>query len=299
MIELPGQPGQRLDQLLAQELPQYSRSRLQDWIKQGQVTVDGETRKASFVLRGGEAIHVHPGARRPLKATPEAIALDVLYEDESLVAVNKPAGMTVHAGAGVHEGTLVNALLHRYQSLSLVNGDDRPGIVHRLDRFTSGVILVARTDQAHQHLAAQFAQRETDKVYLALVHGAMPAESGRVEKAIARHPVHRLKMATSEHGRYAVTDWRVVTRYGKFTLLEVKIGTGRTHQIRVHLASLRHPVAGDLTYGAPANEQAESAGGRFFLHAARITFRHPATNEPVTIEAPLPAELGTWLAALG
>ena len=298
MIELTGQAGVRLDQFLSGELPRYSRSRLQDWIKQDLVTVDGETRKASFVLRGGEAIVVHPGARPPLKAAAEEIPLELLYEDDAMVAVNKPAGMTVHAGAGVHQGTLVNALLHRFQHLSQVNGEDRPGIVHRLDRFTSGVILVARTDQAHQHLAAQFANRETEKYYLALVHGAMPAESGRVERPISRNLIHRFKMTTSESGRYAITDWRVVTRYEKFTLVEVKIGTGRTHQIRVHMASLRHPVAGDATYGAPANAEAERAGGRFFLHAARITFRHPLTDIPMTIEAPRPPELQAWLAAL-
>ena len=215
-----------------------------------------------------------------------------------MVAVNKPAGMTVHAGAGVHQGTLVNALLHRFQSLSQVNGEDRPGIVHRLDRFTSGVMLVARTDEAHRHLAAQFAHRETEKYYIALVHGVMTADSGRVERPISRNLIHRFKMTTSEDGRYAITDWRVLTRYEKFTLVEVKIGTGRTHQIRVHMASLRHPVAGDTTYGAPANDEAVRAGGRFFLHAARITFRHPATGESMTLAAPLPGELTEWLAVV-
>ena len=298
MIELTGQAGVRLDQFLSGELPRYSRSRLQDWIKQDLVTVDGETRKASFVLRGGEAIVVYPGARPPLKAAAEAIPLELLYEDDAMVAVNKPAGMTVHAGAGVHQGTLVNALLHRFQHLSQVNGEDRPGIVHRLDRFTSGVILVARTDEAHQHLAAQFANRETEKYYVALVHGTMETDSGRIERPISRNRIHRFRMTTSEHGRYAITDWRVLTRYEKFTLVEVKIGTGRTHQIRVHMTSLRHPVAGDSVYGAPANPEAERAGDRFFLHAARITFRHPLTETPMTIEAPLPTELRFWLAAL-
>lgn len=298
MIELTGLAGVRLDQFLANALPRYSRSRLQDWIKRELVTVDGATRKASYVLAGGEAIVVHPGERPPLKAQAEEIPLELLYEDECMVAVNKPAGMTVHAGAGVHQGTLVNALLHRFQHLSLVNGEDRPGIVHRLDRFTSGVILVARTDEAHQKLAAQFANRQTEKHYLALVHGAMPADSGRVERPISRHTVHRFKMTTSTSGRYAITHWRVLTRYAKFTLVEVKIGTGRTHQIRVHMASLHHPVAGDTTYGAPANDEAVRAGGRFFLHAARITFQHPLTNLPMTLEAPLPRELREWLAAL-
>jgi 23S rRNA pseudouridine1911/1915/1917 synthase len=294
MIRLTAEPGHRLDQFLAARLPEHSRSRLQDWIRQKRVTVDGAAAKASLVLRGGESLVVEPGQLTPLKAEAEAIPLEILYEDDALVAVNKAAGMTVHSGAGVHSGTLVNALLHRYAALSQVNGGERPGIVHRLDRFTSGVLLVARNDAAHRALAAQFADREVEKHYLALVHGVVERDTGRVERGIARHHVQRFKMAVSERGRQALTEWRVERRFAKFTLLDVRIGTGRTHQIRVHLASLRHPVAGDSTYGAPPVPEA-----RFFLHAAWIRFRHPVTGQPLRIEAPLPAELSAWLARLG
>jgi 23S rRNA pseudouridine1911/1915/1917 synthase len=300
MTTLVAGSAQRLDQYLVRELPQYSRSRLQDWIRQGRVTVDGTVvRKASYALRGGERIGIEAAPRAPLAgAVPEEIPLEILYEDAHLVAVNKPAGMTVHAGAGVREGTLVNALLHRYQQLSTVNGEERPGIVHRLDRFTSGVILVARTDEAHRNLAAQFASRQTKKTYFALVHGGMEHDSGTLDRPIARHSSQRHKMITGAGGRAALTEWRVLERFPAFTLLEVRIHTGRTHQIRVHLASLRHPVAGDRTYGAPANQQAERAGGRFFLHAAKIGFRHPGTGEPVDLTAPLPPQLNAWLESL-
>lgn len=293
MFELTGEPDQRLDQFLSTALPRYSRSRIQSWIKDDLVLIDGAPRnKPSLLLRGGERIVVYPGERPPLKAAPEEIPLDILYEDSSLVAVNKPAGMTVHSGAGVHSGTLVNALLHRFATLSQVGGDDRPGIVHRLDRFTSGVMLVARTDEAHRALADQFANRQVEKLYVALVHGVMKSDTGRVERAISRNLVHRFKMTTTseDRGRYAITDYRVLRRFPKFTLVELRIGTGRTHQIRVHLASLGHKVAGDTVYGAPAHP-----GGRFFLHAQRITFTHPVTGERLTIEAPLPPELNEWL----
>lgn len=291
MFELTGETGQRLDHFLAAQLPRYSRARLQDWIKRGLVEVDGTARKPSFALRGGERIVVHPGQLPPLKAEAEEIPLEILYEDSDILAVNKPAGMTVHAGAGVHQGTLVNALLHRFQTLSTVSGEERPGIVHRLDRFTSGVMLVARTDEAHRHLQKQFADRTTEKVYLALVHGVVSPDEGRVERAISRSLIHRFKMTTTESkGRYAVTDYRVIRRFERFTYLEVTIGTGRTHQIRVHLASLKHPVAGDTTYGGQKHES-----GRFFLHSARIRFDHPRTGERLTITAPLPAELEAWL----
>lgn len=294
MYELTGEPNTRLDQFLSAALPRYSRSRIQGWIRDNLVLVDGEPRnKPSHVLRGGEAIVVYPGSLPPLQAAPEEIPLEILYEDAAIVAVNKPAGMTVHAGAGVHSGTLVNALLHRFGTLSTGGGDDRPGIVHRLDRFTSGVILVARTDEAHRNLADQFSSRRVEKAYLALVHGVVKADSGRIERAISRNLIHRFKMTTTsdDRGRYAISEYRVVERFAKFTLVEVRIGTGRTHQIRVHMASLGHRVAGDTVYGAPAHPS-----GRFFLHARRITFANPATGLPQTIEAPLPPELTAWLA---
>jgi 23S rRNA pseudouridine1911/1915/1917 synthase len=283
---------ERLDHFLQERLSEYSRSRIQSWIKEGRVQVNGSAAKASLLLRGGETIEVSPAGLPPLKATPEDLPVEVLYEDASLIAVNKPAGLTVHAGAGQREGTLVNRLVHHFGILSQLGGEMRPGIVHRLDKDTSGVLLVARTDAAHRALAGQFAGRTVEKIYLALVHGKVRADSGRITKPIARDPIRRTRMtARLESGREALTDYRVRTRFEKFTLLEVRIGTGRTHQIRVHLASIGHPVAGDRVYGAPPAE-------RLFLHAWRIGFLSPATGDRVTVEAPLPTELETWLAGL-
>ena len=204
--------------------------------------------------------------------------------------------MVVHAGAGVHSGTLVNALLHRFGGLSGVGGDLRPGIVHRLDRYTSGVLLVARNDAAHRRLAAQFSSRQVEKVYLALVHGAMKGESGRIDRPIARDPVRRTRMtARLDAGRAAWSEWRVLKRLAGFTYLEVRIGTGRTHQIRVHLSSVGHPIVGDTLYGAPSTVAGRAVLGRFFLHAHRIRFRQPSTNEEVVVESPLPRELTRWM----
>jgi 23S rRNA pseudouridine1911/1915/1917 synthase len=284
----------RLDQFLRERLPQYSRSRLQDWIEQGRVLVDGLPVKRSHLLKGAERIHVQPGELAPLKATPEDLPLEVLYEDADVIAVNKPAGMVVHTGAGRHSGTLVNAVLHRFGKLSSVGGDLRPGIVHRLDRFTSGVILVARQDAAHRHLAEQFAARQVEKIYVALVHGKVKSDQGRITTPIARDPVRRVRMtARLSAGRQAITSYQVLQRFTESTLLEVKIGTGRTHQIRVHLASIKHPVVGDKLYGAPAGEL-----GRYFLHARQITFTSPSSGERITVAAPLPPELEDYLATL-
>jgi 23S rRNA pseudouridine1911/1915/1917 synthase len=288
--------GRRLDQLLHERLPQYSRSRIQQWIRDGRVLVNGAAARASYTVRGGESIHVEPAEPAPLRAEPEEIPLAILYEDDDVVAVDKPAGMVVHAGAGVHSGTLVNALLHRFGALSGVGGELRPGIVHRLDRYTSGVILVAKNDAAHRKLAAQFSGRRVEKVYLALVHGAVKQESGVIDRPIARDPIHRTRMtARLREGRSAHTEYRVAARPPGFTFLEVKIGTGRTHQIRVHLASIGHPVAGDTLYGAPAQVPGHAALGRYFLHAHRIRFFRPADGEPVTVVSPLPPELEDWM----
>jgi len=287
--------GQRLDHWLHLRLPETSRSRLQDWIKGGNVTVNGAATRSSHTLRAGERVDVHPVAPPPLHAVAEAIPLAVLYEDADLVAIDKPAGMVVHAGAGVHEGTLVNALLHRFERLSGVGGELRPGIVHRLDRFTSGVLLVAKHDAAHRVLAAQFAGREVRKTYLTLVQGQVKAETGRIDRPIARDPVHRARMtARLDSGRVAWSEYKVLRRFADFTFVEVRIGTGRTHQIRVHLASLKHPVAGDTLYGAAAQPRF----GRYFLHAHRIEFHQPTTGEPVTVAAPLPQDLQAWLDSL-
>jgi 23S rRNA pseudouridine1911/1915/1917 synthase len=288
--------GKRLDHLLHQRLPEFSRSRIQDWIKAGRVLVDGRAARPSHAVRGGESIDVEPGAPPPLRAEAEEIPLRVLYEDADVVAVDKSAGMVVHAGAGVHSGTLVNALLHRFGALSGVGGELRPGIVHRLDRFTSGVLLVAKNDAAHQNLAAQFSGRQVEKVYLALVHGDLKQETGRIERPIARDPVRRTRMtARLAAGRAAWSEYRVLRRFGRFTLLEVRIGTGRTHQIRVHLSSIGHPVVGDTLYGAPAKVEGMPPLGRYFLHAHRIRFRQPSTGEEITLVSPLAAELEDWV----
>jgi 23S rRNA pseudouridine1911/1915/1917 synthase len=287
--------GKRLDVFLQERLSEFSRARLQAWIKAGRVQVDGAAGRASSRLRGGESIEVEPAELPPLHAVAEDLPLHILYEDAAVLAVNKPAGMVVHAGAGRHSGTLVNALLHRFGSLSQAGGDERPGIVHRLDRLTSGVILVARTDAAHRALAHQFSSRRVEKVYLALVHGTVKQQEGRIERPISRDPVRRIRMtARRAEGRAAITEYRVLERFAGFTYLEVRIKTGRTHQIRVHFSAIGHPVAGDQLYGAPAAPEA----GRFFLHAHRVRFEQPSTGEPVTVVAPLPPELEAWLCRL-
>jgi 23S rRNA pseudouridine1911/1915/1917 synthase len=292
----PQEAGKRLDLVLHQRFPQYSRARLQGWIKDGRVRVNGEPRRASYLVHSGDAVDVEPAGPVPLHAAPEEIPLTVLYEDQDVVAIDKPAGMVVHAGAGVHSGTLVNALLHRFGSLSRAAGELRPGIVHRLDRYTSGVLLVAKNDAAHQRLAEQFASRQVEKTYLALVHGNIKQERGRIEKPIARDPKQRVRMtARLARGRAAWSEYRVLRRLQGFTLLEVRIGTGRTHQIRVHLASIGHPVVGDRLYGAPAKISGQPTLPRYFLHAHRIKFAQPSTGKPVTIESPLAPELEAWL----
>lgn len=291
--------GKRLDRFLREQLPDYSRTRIQEWIRAGRIRVEGRVEKSSYLLRAGEEIEAEPAPPAPLSAQPEPIPLEILYEDEDVAAVNKPAGMVVHAGAGCRSGTLVNALLHHFRRLSSLGGELRPGIVHRLDRYTSGVILVAKHDAAHRSLAEQFARREVEKVYLALVHGNVKGESGRVERPIARDPVRRIRMtARLARGRAAITEYRVLRRFQSFTLLEVRIKTGRTHQIRAHLSASGHPVVGDRLYGAPARPAGRPVLGRYFLHAWRIRFRQPSTGAEVIVEAPLPAELEGWMEGL-
>ena len=298
-----GDRGQRLDVFLQRRLPEFSRSRIQGWIKQERVRVNDQPAKVSFVLHGGDAIEVETAPLPALHAMAEAIPLSILYEDEWLVAIDKPAGMVVHAGAGVTSGTVVNALLHRFAQLSSLGGETRPGIVHRLDRFTSGVLLAARTDAAHQALARLFAARKVRKIYRTLVHGVMEAESGRIEKPITRDPVNRTRMtARLAFGRTAWSEWTVLERFpdpkDPATYLEILIGTGRTHQIRVHLSSIRHPVVGDKLYGAPAHVAGLPPLGRYFLHAHQIEFQHPFTDKLLTVTSPLAPELDKFLEAV-
>jgi 23S rRNA pseudouridine1911/1915/1917 synthase len=301
--------GKRLDQFLTLRLETVSRARVQEMIAGGKVLVNNSPAKASLKLRGGERLSVLGEAQRvPLKAIAEEIPLDIVYEDDDLAVIDKPAGMMVHAGAGAtddarNRGTLVNALLHHLASLSAVGGELRPGIVHRLDKETSGLIVVAKNDAAHRKLSSQFAAREVKKKYVALVHGWVKKDSGTLTQSISRDPVRRMRMTTRlADGRTAVTHYRVVrrldTQFGKFTLLDVKIDTGRTHQIRVHVAALGHPVVGDTMYGAPRQARGKSAVSgleRNFLHAAELEFRHPRTGEAIAQKSELPQELLEFL----
>ena len=283
--------GKRLDAFLHEQMPQFSRSRLQSWIKEQRVLIDAKPVRASHLLKSGEFVEVSPAELVPLKAEAEELSLEILYEDQDVIVVNKAAGMVVHAGAGHSRGTLVNALLHRFGPLSSVNGELRPGIVHRLDRDTSGVLAVARTDKAHQALAKQFQDRTVEKSYLALVHGRMNPAQGRIDTPIARDPVRRTRMTTKlSSGRSALTEYKVLEEFERMTYMAVRIGTGRTHQIRVHLASIGHPILGDRLYGAPASQL-----GRFFLHAHRLRLRSPSTDEWILVESPLPEELASVL----
>ncbi|HTH52736.1 MAG TPA: RluA family pseudouridine synthase [Edaphobacter sp.] len=313
----PEAAGLRLDQYLAQAIPDISRARVQLLIEHGQVRVGGQLAKAKLKLQGGEAIEIegapHPP---PLHAFPEDIPLKILYEDDSLAVIDKPAGMMVHAGSGAtdderNHGTLVNALLYHFNKLSQVGGELRPGIVHRLDKQTSGIIVVAKDDKTHRKLSEMFAGRELEKTYLALVHGNIARDNTTVDLPIGRDLVRRTRMTTrrsidSEGVRNALSHVRVLERirsprYGQFTLVEVKIETGRTHQIRVHLQALGHPVVGDTLYGAPkhigSSPDAPSLD-RNFLHAARLVFRHPKTGKTMTFESPLPVELESLLASI-
>ena len=299
LVAGPADSAKRLDQVIQKSLPQFSRARIQDWIRGGMVLVDGAASRPAHLVREGQRIAVSPAPPPPLHAVPEDIPLTVLYDDADVAAIDKPAGMAVHAGAGIHAGTLVNALLARFGALSEVGGAFRPGIVHRLDRYTSGVLLVAKNDAAHRNLAAQFSGRQVEKTYLALVHGRLLQETGRIERPIARDPVHRTRMtARLATGRAAWSEYRVLRRFERFTLVEIRIGTGRTHQIRVHLSSIGYPVAGDTLYGAPARVEGRPPLGRYFLHSHRIRFRQPSTCEEIVVLSPLPEALREWMDAL-
>jgi 23S rRNA pseudouridine1911/1915/1917 synthase len=295
--------GQRLDQNIASRF-QLSRTRAQELIESGLVLVNSRPAKGSHRVRNGERVNIEIRQRPPLRAEPQSIPLEILYEDDDVIAVNKPAGMTVHAGAGNPRGTLVNALLGRGQALSQGGDALRPGIVHRLDKDTSGVILVAKNDNAHAKLAASFRQREVKKTYLALLEGHLTEDHGRIELAIMRDPKRRTRMTTRRsivlsNAREARTDWRTLARIGGTSLVEVQLHTGRTHQIRVHFSALRHPVVGDTLYGAAAHLRIGKITlpplARNFLHAAKLGFTQPSTGAWIELRAPLPTELREFL----
>jgi 23S rRNA pseudouridine1911/1915/1917 synthase len=302
----PADEGARLDVFLAARVEGLSRTAVKRLADDGGVLVEGRPAKPSHKLSAGERVEVELPAPPALELTPEEIPLDILHEDDEIVVVNKPAGMVVHPAAGVYSGTLANALAFHFQNLPGRGGALRPGIVHRLDRDTSGLVVVAKTPAAHEKLSDQFRARTVFKSYVALVHGRLKGEQGRVEEPLARDPKNRTRMAVVRGGREAVTVWRVRRQYERVALLGVRIKTGRTHQIRVHLAWLKHPVVGDETYGGgrdrnvadPRLRARVKALGRQFLHAERLAFEHPRTGERLIFEAPLPAELSEFLEAL-
>ncbi len=334
----PEAAGQRLDAWLVTQLEGVSRARVQLLLTQESVLVNGEAAKRSLRLEGGEQVDVlREPVLPPLRAIPEAIPLTIVYEDDDLSVIDKPAGMLVHAGAGAraeeeddaeaepvadsrNSGTLVNALLHHYQQLSTAGGELRPGIVHRLDRQTSGLIIVARNDAAHLKLSEMFAERKLRKTYLALVHGEIEKATGTINAPIGRDKIRRTRMTTrrTSGNRSAISHYKVEqrlhTRFGKFTLLRVRIETGRTHQIRVHLSSIGHSIVGDTLYGAPHVIRADGEQtiikksrrraldtlslDRNFLHAAELVFAHPRTGAQVKLTSPLPPELEELLAQM-
>lgn len=299
----PGEEGLRLDLFLAKKEPGLSRTQIQRAVAEGMVLVNGRPIKAGRRVKAADTVAIRIPAAKPSGVMPEAIPLTILYEDSSLLVIDKPAGMVVHPVAGHTGGTLVNALLHHCRDLSGIGGVLRPGIVHRLDKGTSGLLIVAKSDAAHWGLAGQFKRREVKKTYLALVYGNPRIDGGRIEAAVGRHPTDRKRMSTaSRRGRSAVTRWRVRERFGVAALLEIDIETGRTHQIRVHLTDLGYPVVGDRIYGGAGRiRSVEDAAlrarmkalDRQALHAWRLSFIHPATGEALRFSSPPPEDIAS------
>ncbi|HJX92082.1 MAG TPA: RluA family pseudouridine synthase [Pyrinomonadaceae bacterium] len=296
----------RLDTYLASQISNWSRARLQRLIDNEDVLVNGKSAKASYRLRAGDEIEVELISAPIESFTPENIPLDIVYEDDELLVVNKPAGLVVHPAAGIQSGTLANALAFHFQNLPSATGTARPGIVHRLDRDTSGLLVVAKTESSMENLADQFRDRTVFKSYLALVHGHLESQNGLIDQPIARDQANRTRMAVVRGGRNAVSLYKMRRRYQRFTLVDVELKTGRTHQIRVHLAWLRHPVVGDETYGGGRDNTIQDAHlravvrnlGRHFLHAEELGFNHPKTGEGMKFKAPLPSELSSLMEEL-
>ena len=290
-------PGKRLDAWLAQEQPEHSRARWQALIDEGHVTVDGQSVKRNHKLRAGECVAWTIPEPVSSEVLPEDIPLNILYEDAHMIVINKSAGMVVHPAVGHRSGTLVNALLHHCSDLAGIGGEKRPGIVHRLDKDTSGVMVVAKTEEALAELARQFKERETEKEYLAIVRGVPFGKRGTVAEPIGRHPIHRKKMAINERrGRHAVSHYEVIESFDRAALIQVRIETGRTHQIRVHMAHLRHPVVGDKLYSRAHAGHLQA--DRQMLHATKLSIAHPDSGERMRFTAPLPADMESVLAGL-
>src|SRR5688572_16560540 len=295
--------GLRLDAYLASQVEGWSRARLQRLIDSEDVLVNGKPSKPSYKLRADDEIEVELIAPPTSRFAPEPIPIEIVYEDDAFVVVNKPAGLVVHPAAGIHSGTLANALAYHFQQLPDSGAGVRPGIVHRLDRDTSGLLVVAKTEAALEHLSDQFRDRTVFKSYVALVHGRVNPDTGRIDQPLARDASNRTRMAVVRGGRSALSLYRVRQRFNRFTLLDVELKTGRTHQIRVHLAWLKHPVVGDETYGGGRDNTIQDVKlrarvrnlGRHFLHAEKLGFTHPQTNERVEFRSPLPPDLAQLL----
>jgi 23S rRNA pseudouridine1911/1915/1917 synthase len=300
-VVAPEDSGRRLDSFLVRHLPDWSRSQLQRLIRSRRVEIGSRViEKAGESVRAGDCVRVSLERKPEPRAVAEALPMDVVYEDDDLVVVNKPAGMVVHLGAGITSGTVVNALLFHIRQLSAAGGDERPGIVHRLDKMTSGLMIVAKNDFAHRKLAADFKARAVQKTYTALVHGRLTEDVGVIDSPIGRDPRRRLRMKTGGlRAREAQSSYKALRRFAHFTLLQVFPHTGRTHQIRAHLSSIGHPVVGDTLYGAPArirvHGREKNTLPRTFLHASALSFKHPRTGNLISLEAPLPEELQNFL----
>jgi len=291
--------GLRLDHFLARHLENITRSQIQHLNRSGAVHIEGRQEKSGYRIRGNETVEVD---LKPIELPPltgEHIPLQIHFEDADLAVVEKPAGLVVHPGSGVKSGTLVHALLHHFQNLSDFGGVARPGIVHRIDKWTSGLLLIAKNNSAHARLGAAFQNRQIEKTYFALVHGKLARSSGTIETSIARHPKIRTRMAAFQsRGRAAHTEYKVIEAFREFTLLEVKIKTGRTHQIRVHLSAIGHSVVGDDVYGEKNHKAFVKKYGplnRYFLHSGALRFTHPSTGEELIFHSELPSELRNLL----